>query len=98
MKTQLISLYNGIMNDYSIRRYSLGWEEIINKIEKKYKNIPKTNEQFENKLIYNALDVVKGSLYRDIECFGKELSINLETLREKPINIGTQRSPFGIGS
>ena len=77
----LKSLYNGIMNDSSIRRYSLGWQNIVNKIEAKYKDIPKTNEQFEDKLILNALSVAKGSLRRDIECFSKELSINVETLR-----------------
>jgi hypothetical protein len=36
-------------------------------------------------------------LRKDIECFARELSINMETLREKS-NCGTQRSPFGIGS
>lgn len=94
----LKSLYNGIMNDYSIQRYSLGWESIVGKLEKRYKNIPKTDEQFENDLLCDALMVAKGSLRKDIEIFARELSINIETLREKKSNIGTQRSPFGIGS
>ena len=94
---ELKSLYNGIMNDYSIRKYSLGWETIITKLEKRYKNIPKTDEQFENKLLFNALSVSKGSLRKDIECFARELTITMETLREKS-NCGTQRSPFGVGS
>ena len=94
---ELKSLYNGIMNDFSIRRYSMGWEVIIEKLERRYKAIPRTDEQFEGYLIDNALLVAKGSLRKDIEGFGRELSINMETLREKPIR-GTQRSPFGIGS
>lgn len=93
----LKSLYNGIMNDYSIRRYTMGWQDIVTKLEKRYKNIPKTDEQFENELLFNALTVAKGSLRKDIECFTRELSISMETLREKS-NRGTQRSPFGIGS
>ena len=48
-------------------------------------------------LLFNALSVAKGSLRKDIECFSKELSISMETLRENQ-NRGTQRSPFGIGS
>jgi len=94
---ELKSLYNGIINDYSIRRYSMGWQDIVTKLEKRYKNIPKTNKQFENELLFKALSVAKGSLLIDIENFSKELSINKETLREKS-NRGTQKSPFGIGS
>jgi hypothetical protein len=41
--------------------------------------------------------VAKGSLRKDIEFFAIELSISMETLREKS-NRGTQRSPFGSGS
>jgi hypothetical protein len=78
---ELKDLYNGIMNDYSIRRYSMGWQNIVTKLEKRYKNIPKTDKQFENELLFNALSVVKGSLRKDIECFAKELSINMETLK-----------------
>lgn len=80
---ELKSLYNGIMNDYSIRRYSLGWQNIIQKLERRYKSIHNTDEQFENELLFNALKVAKGSLRNDIECFAKELSINMETLRQK---------------
>ena len=80
---ELKSLYNGIMNDFSIRRYSAGWQDIVTKLEKRYKNIPKTDEQFEDKLLFNALTVAKGSLRKDIECFARELSITRETLREK---------------
>jgi len=94
---ELKSLYNGIMNDHSIRRYSSGWQDIVTKLERKYKVIPKTDEMFENEMLLNALSVAKGSLRKDIECFSLELSINVETLREKQNN-GTQRSPFGIWS
>lgn len=90
----LKSLYNGILNDYSIRRYSLGWSIIVEKIERRYKSIPRTDEQFENKLIINALSVSKGSLQKDIKFFAKELELNIKTLNNK----GTPRSPFDIGS
>ncbi len=94
---ELKSLYNAILNDYSIRRYTTAWQDIISKLERRYKNIKKTDEQFENKLVLSAISVTKGSLKKDIECFARELSINTETLREK-VNKGSQRSPFGIGS
>ena len=71
------------MNDYSIRRYSLGWKEVTEKIKKRYKDIPKTDEEFESELLVNALKVTKGSLRNDIECFAKELKINTETLANK---------------
>jgi hypothetical protein len=97
MKKELISLYNGIMNDYSIRRYSMGWQDIVTKIEKRYKNIPKSDEQFVDELLHNALNVTTGSLHKDIDSFRRELNISMQTLREKS-NVGTQRSPFSIGS
>lgn len=79
----LKSLYNGIKNDYSIQRYSLVWKDIVTKLERRYKHIPESNEQFENKLVINALQVSKGSLHRDIKCFSRELDINVESLRDK---------------
>jgi hypothetical protein len=95
---ELKSLYNGIMNDYSIMRNSMGWKDVVEQIERRYKKIKRTNETFEDELILNALSVTKGSLHKKIECFAMELSMNMETLREKKSNRGTQRSPFGIGS
>ena len=92
---ELHRLYNGIMNDYSIQRYSLNWKDVVAKIESRYKQIPLTNEVFEDKLVYDALKVAKGTLKRDIEAMAKELSISRETIREKPLN-GNQRSPFGM--
>ncbi len=94
---ELKSLYNAIMNDHSIMRYSMGWQVIVEKLERRYKTIPKTDEQFEDEVLFNALLVVKGSLRKDIECFARELTLNMESLREKPKR-GTQRSSFGIGS
>jgi hypothetical protein len=93
-------LYNGILNDYSIQRYSLGWVDIIETIEKRYKNpIKKTDESFENSLLTEALKVTKGKLNKQIQMFARELQINVDTLhsnyKEKK---GTQKSPFGIGS
>ena len=79
----LKSLYNGIMNDYSIRHCSLGWQDIVLKLEKRYKKIEKTDEQFKNELLINALYFTNGSLRKDIKCFAKELSINTEALIEK---------------
>ncbi len=93
---ELKSLYNGILNDYSIQKYTTYWLDIINKIEKRYKSIPRTDEQFDNTMLLDALSVSKGKLRKDIETLSRELSINLETIRNK--NRGTQRSPFGIGS
>lgn len=79
----LTSLYNGINNDHSIQRYTLGWKDIVKSIEKRYKTIPKTEEQFQDKLVVNAIGVTKGGLKSSIECFARELSLNLETLRQK---------------
>ena len=87
------------MNDHSIQRYSMGWKDVTEAIERRYKlPIDKTNEQFEDKLIQNAISVTRGSIKAKLISFAKELSISHETLREKNTNRGTQRSPFGIGS
>lgn len=94
---ELKSLYNGILNDYSIQRYTLGWSDVIKKIESRYKRIPRTDEAFEQIMLPKALAKTRGSLQRDIIVFAKELELNLESKREKN-NRGTQRSPFGIGS
>ena len=80
---ELKELYNGIMNDYSIRKYTTGWKEITSKIEKRFPKIKPSDIQFENHLITNALLVAEGSLLKAIETFAKEMSINLETLRSK---------------
>lgn len=92
---QLKDLYNGIMNDYSVRRYTGGWQDIVTKLEKRYKSIPTSDVQFEKRLVIDAMNVAKGQLLKDLECFARELDINVQTLNEKQ---GTQRSPFGIGS
>lgn len=79
----LKKLYNGIKNDYSIQRYSLGWKTIIDKLEKRFKTIEKTEQSFENKLVEDAIRDTKGTLRNDLEAFARELSINIETLRSK---------------
>jgi len=92
---ELQNLYNGIMNDYSVRRYTGGWQDIVSKLEKRYKSIPASDIQFEKQLVVDAIKVAKGQLLKDLQCFARELDINVVTLREKQ---GTQKSPFGIGS
>lgn len=83
MNQALNNLYNGIMNDYSIRRYSMGWSPITEKLERRYKRITRTDIQFEHRLVTEAAEVATGSLKSDIEAFGRELGISLQTLREK---------------
>ncbi len=94
---ELKSLYNGIINDYSIQRNTLGWREIIEILEKRYKYIKKTDEQFTNQMVYDALEVAKGKLYIKIENFAGELQMYLESLHDKKRN-GTQKSPFDLWS
>lgn len=99
MKKELVSLYNGIMNDYSIQRYTSGWVDVINAVDKLYKNIEPSDEQFENKLLLDALTVTKGKLHDVIETFATELALNLSSLREKENSKrGNHRSPFGMFS
>jgi hypothetical protein len=99
MKKELVRLYNGIMNDYSIQRYTSGWVDVINAIDERYKNIEQSDEQFENELLLNALAVTNGKLHKLIITFAKELSLNLSSLKEKENNKrGNHRSPFGTFS
>lgn len=82
--TALKALHNGIMNDYSIRRYTLGWETVVAAIKRRYKTIPENPDiQFETRLLIEAAEVASGRLKSDIEAFGRELNLNLQTLREK---------------
>lgn len=81
----LKSLYNGIMNDYSVRRYTLGWNDITSKLEKRYKNITRTDEEFTDKLVTDALQVAKGKLHESIINFSRELNINIKTLSDKQV-------------
>ena len=79
----LKKLYNGIQNDYSIQRFSLGWKTIIERLDKRFKTIEKTDQLFENVLLTDAIRVAKGGLRSELEAFARELSINIETLRSK---------------
>ena len=76
----LLKLYNGIQNDASIKRYSMGWGVILSKIERRYKTIPQTDEQFTDQLVLDAMKVTKGHLHNDIKTFAKELNILKETV------------------
>lgn len=86
------------MNDYSIRRYSMGWEDVINQIESKYQIIKKDpSVQFNDELVFAAISVTEGKLKKSLISFAKELNFNLESLREKS-KIGNHKSPFGTGA
>ena len=80
---ELKSLYNAILNDASIQRYSLGWKTITDAIKKRYKTIELTDEQFSDRRVKEAITVSKGNLKSAIEAFARELSINIETLAQK---------------
>jgi hypothetical protein len=78
------SLYNGIMNDYSIQKYSLGWSDIVKRIKKRYrKPIQRTDETFDNKTLQSAIKVATGNFKKQLEAFARELSINIETFHDK---------------
>lgn len=83
MKIELVKLYNGIKNDFSIQRHSLNWAGIISIInnDKRYKKpIEKMDIEFENKLLKDAINVTpNGRLKRQMESFARELSINIKT-------------------
>lgn len=84
VKRRLVNLYNAIQNDYSIQRYSLGWKDVQELISKRYKNIPKSDVQFSDGVVTDAIEVLKqGKLLETIQAFGRELSINVQTLHEK---------------
>lgn len=78
----LRDLYNAIKNDASIRRYSLGWVDIVEMIGRRYQTIEKTDIQFSDELLREAISMTSGGLRDKLEIFAKELSINLETVRE----------------
>lgn len=80
---EIIELYNGIKNDYSINKYTLNSKDVIKEIENKYKDIPQSDNQFSKTIVKNALSIVSGKLQKDIEAFARELDINIETLRNK---------------
>lgn len=96
----LKKLYNAIMNDYSIQRYTLSSKDVLDKISKRYKNIKHEDIEFSEELLKQSIDVSEGSFRKLLIEFGNELNINLTTLAEKEIAKrlqGTQRSPFQFG-
>jgi hypothetical protein len=102
-RVALEALYNGISNDTSIQRYSLGWRNILTKIENRYNNIPLTEEVFYDEVAFKALNAIGGkkqfkSLFNDIYNFTNELQLNKHTYRKKSHRKGNHKSPFNIGA
>lgn len=82
----LKDLYSAILNDASIKRYSLGWEPIIKSIDRHFrKPIIMTEIEFTDEVLANAILTTKGSLKEQLKAFALELSINLDTIRNKSI-------------
>lgn len=85
----LQKLYNGIMNDASIRRYTLQWKDVIDLLNKRFSKKIKLdgNVEFSNNKVVNALnaalDIDDSKLEDAIEKFAIELDINIKTLRDK---------------
>ena len=84
----LKKLYNGIMNDHSIQRYSLGWNDVTDEIKKRLKTIEVDHDiQFQNKLLIDAIDVAAEHNYVHLlyilRSFARELQINIDTLHAK---------------
>ncbi len=82
---EFVKLYNGIKNDHSIQRYSMGWKDVIRALDKKFKAIAKTDDQFTNEILMDAIRAAASDmmLVKTLETFAKELDINMETLRKK---------------
>lgn len=80
----LIRLYNAIKQDHSIRRYTLIWTDIIEAIDRRYKNgVPVISESFENSLLLEAISTSNGSMKEKLQAFARELNIGLQTLSDK---------------
>lgn len=84
MKEQLSKIYNGIWNDFSIRRNTMGWKDVVESIERKYKSVEVDPDvQFTNQLLFDAISVAPPKIKSQLEIFAKELQINLQTIRSK---------------
>lgn len=72
----IANLYNGIVNDASIKRYALGSNSLITLIEC-YHGVPKPEYvYFDDALVQNALDKCRiPELKNAIENFQRELTI-----------------------
>lgn len=85
----LKNLFNGIMNDYSIQKYTLYWKDVADQIQKRYKNPIKRNEDivFEKSLLtaFTFSKANGGKIKKIIILFAKELDINLEEYQSKEI-------------
>lgn len=80
MKKELIDLYNGIMNDASIRNFTVTAVGLAERISKRYKSIEKSEIKFSGKLVISAISVTSGKLKSDLIAFGREIQINMATL------------------
>ena len=81
----ILKLYNGIKNDYSIQRNTMGWQDVLKAIEKNFKKIEETDDQFENEYLIKAITAASEDpkLQNILKSFAKELDIALDTYREK---------------
>lgn len=96
-KSILLKLYNGIKNDYSIQRFSMSWEDVLELIEKKYEIKESDIDdrvQFTNNKVTDALKVATGRLKDVIKTFASELQINIDSLNDKYKNNKSRR---GLG-
>lgn len=80
------------MNDHSIQRYSLGWEDVTSAISKMFKKkIEKSDVDFSDNLLSNAIEAVESTegyekddkILSLMKAFARELNINMETMRDK---------------
>jgi len=78
-------LYNGILNDRSIQRFTMQWKDVTTRIKKLYKGIKLDKDvQFQNSLLTRAAEQTNDQKLKDIiKTFGRELNINIETLNSK---------------
>ena len=81
----LKQLYNGIMNDNSIQRNTMGWKDVIKALDKLYKKkIAETDDQFDDAVLRKAIAAAEDpKLKKTLETFSKELGINLDSMRDK---------------
>lgn len=78
-----INVYNGILNDYSLRRYTTNWSDLVAEIMKQPGQMPRTNRPFLDSDLEKLIQESTGRLKdRAIE-LQREISINKQTLNDK---------------
>jgi hypothetical protein len=77
----LKALYNGIMNDGSIQRFTLNWKDVTKLIKKRCKRISADDDAtFEDDLITAAMKATSDEqLKKALATFAKELKVNNDT-------------------